>query len=330
MRVTLLDIANRLEISHTTVSRVLNQKADPYISDETRQRVLHTAKEMGYRPNHAARALVTGRTHIVGVWTHAEFSGYYTELFRGLLYQARQRKYQIIPYTEMPTVYATDPSNVAPWLIEGVIACDNFVVVEAMMQSPQYSNTPCVGIGINYSQKADYVGLDLYQGAVEALYFLLASGRKSIAYIADQASLTQNDARHLAYRHCMQEAGRKPEVISLPAQHRAEVRKKFADYLSEKSCPEAIFCHNDEMALGVYRALADRSKTANQEILLVGCDGLDEVNYLDYPFSSIIAPIEEICVQAWQALENRLNAPNMPLQQQILSTHLLIRKGRDA
>lgn len=330
MRVTLLDIANRLEISHTTVSRVLNQKADPYISEETRKRVLHTAKEMGYRPNHAARALVTGRTHIVGVWTHAEFSSYYTQLFRSLLYQARQRNYQIIPHIEIPTSHAHDPLNASPWLIEGVIACDSPEVVEAMTRLPQYATTPCVGIGLNYSNKTDYVGLDLHQGAVEATQFLLSSGRKRIAYVTDQPSLGQNDSRHRAYIQCMKEARRETEIILMPTQHRAEVRQHFKTYLSEKSCPEALFCHNDEMALGVYRALADSSKTANQEILLVGCDGLDEVNYLEHPFSSIIAPIEEMCVKAWQALENRLNTPNLPLQQQILSTHLLIRHEQDA
>ncbi|MHB1190564.1 MAG: LacI family DNA-binding transcriptional regulator, partial [Armatimonadota bacterium] len=62
MNVTLLDIAKKLNVSRTTVSRVLKGEDNPYISDKTRQRVLETAKEMGYRPNRVARALVTGRS----------------------------------------------------------------------------------------------------------------------------------------------------------------------------------------------------------------------------------------------------------------------------
>ena len=67
MRVTIKDIAIRSNLSHTTVSRVLNRRGDAFISEQTRQRILTLAREMGYQPNTIARALVTGRSNTIAL-----------------------------------------------------------------------------------------------------------------------------------------------------------------------------------------------------------------------------------------------------------------------
>lgn len=327
MRVTLRAIANRLELSHTTVSRVLNHKADSYISDETRQRVLLTATEMGYRPNHMARALVTGKTHIVGLWTLFEFSGYYASILRHLLLLARADGYHIIPYDSTLDIDAFEDSQNTPWLLDGVLACDVPVMVDALSQSPQYANVPCVSFGMGYSVYSDYVGIDLFTGACEAMHHLLHTGKSRIAYLVDTASFVppRKDVRYRAYQQYMQESGNPEEIICSPSQLRQNSRLAFREYIEAKGVPDAVFCHNDEMAIGAYRALCDLGKSASSEVSLIGCDGLEEVTYLDHPFSTIVAPVAEMCEGVWHTLKNRMQDPSYPKQEQILSAHLLVR-----
>ena len=97
-RVTLKDIAKRLDVSHATVSRALNRPEDPLISEATKLRVLHAATEMGYRPNQAARTLATGRTGLVALWLWSEavpnsYHAYVSQLMHA---EAHRRSCQLI------------------------------------------------------------------------------------------------------------------------------------------------------------------------------------------------------------------------------------------
>ena len=87
MPVTIQDIARSLDISHTTVSRVLNARKDQFISQATRDRVWSQAREMGYRPNRAARAWVTGRTQQIALW----MSSIYTAFHAHVIHEVEQQ-----------------------------------------------------------------------------------------------------------------------------------------------------------------------------------------------------------------------------------------------
>jgi LacI family transcriptional regulator, sucrose operon repressor len=84
MQVTIQDIAEKLSISNSTVSRVLNNRGMDFISEATRKRVLKAVDEMGYRPNRFARALATGRTHMVALVLPSMYEPYYAQVIRNL------------------------------------------------------------------------------------------------------------------------------------------------------------------------------------------------------------------------------------------------------
>lgn len=98
MSVTLRDIATRLNLSTATVSFVLNERRDVVISDATRQKVFEAAREMGYRPNRMARALVSGRTQMLAVSLPAIKHPYYISLFHSLFDAAQERGYGVLVY----------------------------------------------------------------------------------------------------------------------------------------------------------------------------------------------------------------------------------------
>src|SRR5665647_946623 len=94
--VTMQDIADKLSISTATVSRVLNKKASALVSDATKQEVLKTAEEMGYRANRAARALVTGRYNNVALLLPNLWEPCYTAAVRYVEQQIRESGYGIM------------------------------------------------------------------------------------------------------------------------------------------------------------------------------------------------------------------------------------------
>ena len=90
MSATIKDIGKALNLSHTTVSRVLNGRDDQFISEATRARVREAARQMGYRPHRVARALATGRTNQVAVWMRNMSSAYDAQVMRSLLLQLHE------------------------------------------------------------------------------------------------------------------------------------------------------------------------------------------------------------------------------------------------
>jgi LacI family transcriptional regulator len=96
MSITIIDIAKRLGLSDSTVSRVLNSRRSHLISEGTRKKVLSAAAEMGYRPNKMASALVTGRSHTVAFWVSPERTGYYTQVMYQFQDQLKARGYDLV------------------------------------------------------------------------------------------------------------------------------------------------------------------------------------------------------------------------------------------
>lgn len=331
MRVTIQNIASQANVSSATVSRVLNKRDDAFISEATRERVLAVAQEMGYRPNRAARALVTGRSHVVAMWMTG---GYETAYFSRALYftqsQASRRGYEML-VSQMGNNEKSQGILLSDWPVDGILAFEFPEQVNAFLDMTLSHHPPLVNMGAYYSKRADFVGVDYYVGAVEAVQHLVALGARRIAYLVATWGNHPGDARYDAYAHVMQQAGRPTELI--PVEHstlksaRPAARQALRDYIQAHGCPDALFCFSDDIALGAYRALCDLRIRVPEEIALVGCDGIEDTEYLECPLSTIVPPQEQVSALAWEYLERRIENPTLPLQQTILPSHLVIRES---
>jgi LacI family transcriptional regulator len=103
------------------------------------------------------------------------------------------------------------------------------------------------------------------------------------------------------------------------------VRHAVTEYVREHGPPDGIFCHNDDFAIGAYRALRDMGLRIPDDVALVGCDNLEETAYLDVPLSTIAVPTEELCRTGWEFLYRRMHDPSAPLQCAILQPQLVVR-----
>jgi LacI family transcriptional regulator len=179
--------------------------------------------------------------------------------------------------------------------------------------------------------------VNLEQGAVDALRHLLASNPRRIGFfgpgISDEGSVLDTyaapgtlDPRISAYCRTMQEAGRPYEIIAgNPGSRRASM-EALRSYIAKRECPDALFCFNDEMAIGASRALRECGIRVPVDVLLIGCDGTEEGEYMDPPLSTIAQPVSRMCSLAWEFVTNRLNDPGMN-QQYVRVDAQFIRRG---
>jgi LacI family transcriptional regulator len=326
MRVTIQDIAVRLQLSPATVSRVLNRREDSFISEATRQRVLNAAAEMGYRPNRAARALATGRTHLVLLATSRARSPYYTKVMYQLQDELRRDGYDIIMgQMGRDDEEGLNAPGLSEWPSDGIFAVDVLAHLRPYLQDSLLQNTPFIRLGNAGEKTTDYVALDLYSGAVEAVRHLAEIGCRRIGYLTGQGSCHPGDARYDAYTASMRESRREPEVILCPCETKSAARATLQEYARKHGCPDGIFCFNDDLALAGYRTLCDLRLRVPEDVALVGCDGIEDIEYLETPLTTLALPVEQMCALAWEYLKRRMADHAAPLQQIVLKPHLDIR-----
>ena len=91
--------------------------------------------------------------------------------------------------------------------------------------------------------------------------------------------------------------------------------------------PEAIFCHSDDAALGIYRGLCDLKLRVPEDVALVGCDGIEDTEYLECPLTTLVQPVSAMCAAAWEFLMKRLAHPETTMQKIILQPKLALRES---
>ena len=319
MPVTIQDLARELNISHTTVSRVLNNRNSEFISAATRERVWEAASRLGYRPHLAARALVTGRTLQIALLMRYLYSAFHARVVHEVQGRVRQAGYQLMIATLDP--HAPELTLPLEGQVDGFLAFEVGGRAAALLRPANSGPPPLVALGGRDLGDGDCVGFDLAAGTAEALSHLEEIGCRRIAYVGED----KHDPRRTCYEEKMRAAGRTPERVLVSSQRRGEVREAVAMYLNAHGVPDGFHCFNDEVALGVYRALRDRGVRIPQDAAIVGCDGIEEAAYVDTPLTTIELPIAGMCEQAWQTLHQRLNGADVPTQRTLLLPRLVVR-----
>ena len=125
----------------------------------------------------------------------------------------------------------------------------------------------------------------------------------------------------------MSKAKLKPEFIYYPLteQQRPIARQLIQDYVKGNGCPDAIFCHSDDVALGIYRGLRDMKLRVPQDVALVGCDGIQDTEYLECQLTTLVQPVAAMCATAWQFLLRRMDKTATKPQTAKLKPKLVIR-----
>ncbi len=330
-RPTRNDVAKHANISGATVSRVLSGRLDVQIAPETRARVLEAAAELGYHPNLAARALVTGRTGLVGFWMDLRYSRY-----RGhVLDQMRE----LVGATDLALAvmdvddeYRVDRSfdRALGVPVDGIIAFDNSISVETFGREHDRlaPKKPFVSMGAYWSKEQSFVGINLKAGAEAAMDHLLATGRRRIVYMAPfNSGLDSSGPRFEAYEERMKAAGHATATVLVERVSFQAIKDALADYIASNPKPDAILCMNDDLAIVSTYVLPALGFQVGPDIALVGFDGIEEGEHSPCPITTVRQPIEEMCVTALEFLRAQMDDSSAPFRQRILTPELVIRES---
>jgi DNA-binding LacI/PurR family transcriptional regulator len=318
--VTQEQIAKKLGVSRQLVTFAL--AGYPQVSEASRQKILAAAQEMGYRPNPHARALKRGRTGIVALWVPDQISSHYNHVAREMNALVKQGHQELI-VSAVASAEAEEVLSHVP--VDGVFAVDAPAQAEAYLESPPARSVPLINMGAERCDGADNVLVDLAAGTREVMEHLLGSGYRRIAHMTYVREDRPKEARRVEYAKAMRAAGLTPEFIYYPLseQQRPIVRQLIQDYVRDNGCPEAIFCHSDDVAIGVYRGLCD----VNRKVALVGCDGIQDTEYLECPLTTLVQPVVAMCASAWQLFQQRQEHPNAKRRDVVLKPKLEIRES---
>jgi LacI family transcriptional regulator len=326
-KVSLSEVAARANVSQTTASRVLNN-VDVPIAPETRRLVRRIAAELGYQPNKSARALATGRTHTIALWTANLKSAYYGEVIYHTNLEIVKHEYELLVNCISTTGYAIDTSRLRSWPVDGILAVDLPRGAIPGLEGSLFGDKPFVNIGAYVITSTDFVRIDFQEQTVEAVLHLASQGCKRIAYLVpDWFDWFEEcrDERLTGYRRGVELAGQPAEYIRASDGRTECVAEPLREHIERHGCPDGLFCYNDEMAIGAYPVLRELGLRVPDDVALIGCNGITDTSYLDPPLTTIIQPIEQMCAVAWSFLEKRIQDSSLPLQQAVLAPRLEIR-----
>jgi len=290
--VRLKDIARDLGVSTVTVSKALRNHVD--ISEATKERVRARMKELNYRPNLAARGLITGRTCIVGLVVPDLVHAFFSELAKGLSSVLRQNGYGLILSSseEDPGIEKEDIEQMLARRVDALLVASCQTAPEGL-HSIQERGTPYILIDRRFNgHTANFVGNDDELIGEIATEHLVGLGRTRIAHIAGP-QVSTSKGRSKGYRKVLSRHRVKAPEEYIVTLSTGDVVGHIAGFhamkklLAARPCPDGVFCYNDPAAVGAMRAIIEAGLKIPEDVAVVGCGNLPYSSYLRVPLTSV-------------------------------------------
>lgn len=325
------DVAHRAGVSRTTVSYVLNGRQDLPIPQETRDRVVRAAQELGYRHNQLARSLRSGKTLALGVVLPGLDEPYLAEIVHGIEAVCAEQGYRVLLANSQrdPVVEARQVGLLLEQRIDGLICLPSEHTLPHMgvwLDTVQQGGTACViADDRTFSHRFDCVVSDDYDGARQAVDHLLASGHRQIAHLAGSQAVSSGRDRLSGYMAALSSAGLAvdPALIFDHSFDAIRVAPAVADLLRLSPAPTAIFAANDVMAAEAIEALRAQAWRLPDDVTVVGYGNMSWGRYLR--LTTVDQDAQAMGRAAARRLFARLENPSLPPGQTLLPTRLVVR-----
>lgn len=321
-RLDIRTVATAAGVSVATVSRVMNKL--PSVDAQLSKRVWEAVHKLGYVPNTQARALVSGRSKLLGVLISDITNPFFPELIQGFEDKAIDIGYETLIGSTNHDLHRMQHcvQRMLERQVEGV-AVMTFGLEEPLLERLSSEGIPMVFVDVAPRKKnVSIIHVDYEQGIRQAVQHLAALGHRRIGYITGPPRLHSAQARLKAFLTATERIGiRVPEVCIFHGDHTAEGGSRGMEHLlSLKQRPTAVMCSNDVSALGAMRAIARAGLSIPGDISLVGFDDIKIAEYVLPPLTTIRMSGRDIAASAVYALLN----PGFPPKQ--VETTLVVRQ----
>jgi DNA-binding LacI/PurR family transcriptional regulator len=280
------DVARLAGVSHQTVSRVLNQH--PHVRPDTRRRVEDAIAALGYRPNAAARALVTSRTRTVGVVAAGTTLFGPASMLLAIEQAARSRRYSVT-VASLADLSAESVGEAFAYLeslrVAGIVVlAPQRTAADAMLELPAQS--PVVAVDGGLDADLPIVCVDQAEGARLMTEHLLGLGHRTVHHVAGPADWLEAEERVAGWRSALEAAGREVPAL-VRGDWSARSGYERARGLARDPGVTAVFAANDQMALGVVRALEEQGRRVPDDVSVGGFDDVPEAEFYGPGLTSV-------------------------------------------
>jgi LacI family transcriptional regulator len=334
MKITLRDVAKRLNLSPTTVSRALDGYDD--VAESTRKLVIETAQEMGYAPNRAARQLRRRQTDTIGYIIPSNNVGFadpfFSEFIAGLGDEASAHNYDLL-VTTAPPASPSEKSQYQRWVQGGKV--DGMVINRVHLDDWRLhylaeQGTPHISLERSLAQ-LDFIGVevDSFSGFLELMAYLVKKGHKRIAYIGGDIELKIENDHFAGYQAGLKTVHINPDSsLVIRADLTSEGGYQAAEYLlTLANPPTAIVCINDLTAIGAMHASNQHGLKVGRDIAIAGFDGIADTAHTQPPLTTLDQPVYTIARQLVTMLLAVINGESLAERQVKIQPKLRIRES---
>ncbi|AOY76554.1 LacI family DNA-binding transcriptional regulator [Clostridium formicaceticum] len=329
MPVTIKDIARIANVSTTTVSKILNNKIDD-IGDATVVKVRKIIKEENYTPNRLARSMILKKTKTVGLIIPDVQNPYFTKLVRGAEDAANERGYNIF--------FCNTDDNLDKeisymnMLIEKQV--DGIVLAGASHRDKEKEkgyrlSIPVIVVDrdVNFTNIAGEISIDNFQGAYDALSYLIGLGHKEIIYISGSLGIRPTTDRLAGYKkaHIDHGLAYKEENVFF-GDYSSEFGEEIVEEVVKNKEVTGIFCGNDMIALGVIKGLTRKGYRIPENISIVGFDDISLASLMTPELTTIRQPSYDIGSKSINTLIDLIEKKETSVKEVVLKTELIIRE----
>ncbi len=329
-KVTILDIAEKANVSPSTVSRVLRNSAG--VAQNKRDAVMQAVTELDYRPNIFAQSLASGQSMTVGVLTQNFGSPFYDGILQGILLGMEDSDYWPL-FADgrwQPAIELQALELLLARRVDGLIIVGGQIPEERLQKVAV--KTPLIVVARELKTMPQHcLYLDNFQAGYQATKYLLDMGHRDIAHItapvAYQETVNDIQKRYEGYQQALRDVGLEPDprlVVEGNLQQQSGVLA--VEILLSRGRPfSAIFSANDQMVFGARLALFRRGIRVPEDVSLVGFDDESSAAYMVPPLTTARQPSMPMGQVAAQAILDMINGefPNLP----VFETDLIIRES---
>ncbi|MBD9903113.1 MAG: LacI family transcriptional regulator [Enterococcus sp.] len=331
MKLTIRQIAEMAGVSVTTVSQILNNKGSRF-SEETRRRVLEIVNEHQYRPDFFASNLINRHSKTIGMIVPDVTDFFFSKMVEGAETYLNPLGYMLILCNSQQSLekeiqLLQDLNHRA---VDGVLlATPNLMPPEYAYGSDFYRKMPLVLIdrGINQRDTGRLI-IKEYEGAYQGVSYLIQQGHEHIALLKEDGKYYQLQERYNAYRHALKD-GAIPYKKNYVAAGELTIDGGYKAAKEVLQHPEitAIFCSNDAMAIGCYRAIYEAGKKVPEDYSVIGFDDLYFTSSLTPALTTVNQPAFEIGFTAAKFIVDAIEFPERRMPNKIFETKLIIRES---
>jgi len=323
------EIARRARVSTATVSRTLNQSGA--VRPETARKVWRAAAALNYYPNSHARALVSGRSRLLGLIVSDITNPFFPELVHSFEALATAHQYDVIlTSTEYKTLYMT---NCVRRMLERKV--DGVAIMTSEMDMDLIKDLARRGVPLVFldvgrvGPRMSHVLIDYANGIRQAVDHVIELGHKRVGFITGPLDLHSARTRRQAFLDGLRSHGVAPEPkLVREGTHTAEGgQQAMTAILKQPKRPTAVVCSNDWTAIGALHAIHAAGLRVPEDISLVGFDDIPLASYTSPPLTSVRMSAGDVGSTAFDALFRLIGGERLEGDVYQVPTQLVVRES---